>query len=438
MNNDLSTAIGNMHCNMTIEGDILCLANNNINYNSTNNNINCKNLTISDTIVTTIAFYENIDIHIIVNHVNYAKQHNYDYFILRHELNDKYLNSDRDTKNTTVNLSSKQSRISFTSSQQRVTLLYKLFFDENFIGTIGNNVEKCQWKSTSKIYNYEKILWIDFDAIFLNDSISINNIINYSINKYIYYNYIMKNNKNYNLSLIITGDSSYKINAGVMILLKTNFTKFLLQSWDKFMKLAAMNDQIALAILLFGGDEKILKFLSSDSKSQSKQLQLIENLNRMKQGKSSFQDSVLSENFGGVTQLQATYSHNVLLPDKFGNNIAFVEQRLMNSNIWNQFNNIDNVLKQWVIHFAGQGYDIKSQMILKFLHYKQEYYTTQLQNKNEMRQAQRILKMFVENYCLKTARNVHIFEYAQKYGVSFEKAIQMLDKRNYTMYNITI
>ena len=453
--NSLKALIANIGCNMTSKGDIFCLHLSSSNYNINSTSM-YRYVSTSDTLVTTIAFYENIKFEIVANHANYARQHNYDYFVLRHKLKDKHLDLNSNSKrmytytdkDTGINISnvSKPDTMSFIGSQQRVTLLYRLFFDNNFIiQDLDFLVSKSKLKLSK---NYQRILWIDFDAIFLNDSISIDNIINYSINKYSYYNYKMKNN----LSLIMTGDWSYKINTGVMILLKTNFTKFLLQTWHKLMKLGHTKNQIALGILLFGGNENlnILKRLSNCSDS-NRQLafeltsKLVENLNRMKQFNSSFHNNIFAENFGAVTQFQATYSHNVLLSQQFGNNIAFVKQGLMNSNIWNQFNNIDNVLKQWIMHFAGQGAVVRFQMISIFLHYKQDYryYIDYLQlnnppTRNLMKQQDKILKKYVQNNCFSLKKKADMFAYALQRRVSFEKAMEILDKRNYAKYNITI
>ena len=179
-----------------------------ITHNCTSNNYNysCNSNPVR-TVVATIAFYKNLKENIIFNHRSYTQRHNYDYFVLRRRL------FDYDRKSL--------------ATHQRALLIWNLLYNKSF----ETNVET---KTT-----YSRVLWIDFDAIFLNDSIKIDEIINYSYNS----NFIPFEKRN-DISLILTGDWNHVINAGVLIFQKNDFTEHLLLLWHQLMNLCNYISQL--------------------------------------------------------------------------------------------------------------------------------------------------------------------------------------------------
>ena len=152
------------------------------------------------TVVTTIGFYTNLDQMIVSNHKHYCKLHNYDYFILRKQLHQYDNNGPK------------------FGTQQRALLIWNLLFNKTFETNIKSGT------------TYSRVLWIDFDAIFINDNITIDQIILYS------YKMNCISPKHYsNVSVIVTGDQNIALNAGVMIFKKNKFTQRLLIQWHNLM-----------------------------------------------------------------------------------------------------------------------------------------------------------------------------------------------------------
>ena len=163
---------------------------NNIQLNSNENNYNYNYNFINKsgtrrqirTVVTSIGFYNNLSTfdNIISNHINYASLNGYDYFLLRKQL----YNYNRKRKH---------------GPMQKALLLYNLMYNKTFETNIN-------YTNT-----YTHVIWIDFDAIFLNDKLTIDKILNYAC----YIHTIPSINCNFNkISLSISGDWNFIINAG--------------------------------------------------------------------------------------------------------------------------------------------------------------------------------------------------------------------------------
>ena len=154
------------------------------------------------TVVTTVAFYDKPDPKIVSNHRRYTKTHNYDYFILRQKLYQYTTNGIR------------------FGTQQRALLVWNLLFNKSF----ETNIERGT--------TYSRVLWVDFDAVFINDNITIDEIVFYT-----YKMNCIEPKYYHNVSVIVTGDHYRILNAGVMIFNKNKFTQDLLMQWHKLMNL---------------------------------------------------------------------------------------------------------------------------------------------------------------------------------------------------------
>ena len=398
-------------------GNIYFLSNNSKEFAT---NQRCSKVSKQRIVIATIAFYDESSQRIIRNHQNYANANGYDYFILKHIITNQY----QDT--------------GAFGTQQRVMMIYNLLFDKNF--------EMNAHFGTT----YDIVLYIDFDAIFMNDSITVQDIISYTVDNYDhtgntneqcdkdFYDYNITCDS---LSLIMTGDWVERINAGVMIFRKTEFTKELLLLWHRLMILSEMNDQVSLAILLFGNQTMIWNAIGSShrnvhvfgAKNQTLDMnsvrddydtkinELVAYLNENKQPTSKFILSVLHSNLGSVTETQAKYTHDVLLSNRYKSIVAFVKQSVMNNNIWNQFNNYGNMLGQWILHAAGQPSQFRQRLLDMFLNYKSNH---TFENHVEIRRN-------VRNYCLQSTKNFKLFKLAKRWNTSFDKTIELIDKKNY-------
>ena len=327
------------------------------NNTSTLNNVNGTHINNHGirTVIATIAIYsdeyDSMFNSVVENHKHYAQTHGYDYFILRHDL-EMY-----DYHHGPI------------GTQQRALLIENLLYNKKF--EINNVFNKT----------YDKVLWIDFDALFLNDKISIDQIIQYTQKLYSNFEYQYKKNY-YNLTnisplnhvnLIVTGDWKYRINGGVMIFIKSDFIKQLLNIWKRMMKLCHVNDQFSLVMLLFlsckqqsdhdryhddyfqmfseMSDDELYKFVNIENKINS---------------------SFTLNQYQGytVSQLQSFYVREKFIKnDEIINRIAWIQQTKMNSNIWHQLWN-HHIFNQWIIHFAGQPSKNVKQLIKGFIRMK--------------------------------------------------------------------
>ena len=189
----------------------------NIFYNFSTNMNGINNIRNKRTVVTTIGFYNYLPQTIINNHMEYAQIHGYDYFILRKQLH----NYHREYKYGTM---------------QRGLLIWNLLYNETFETNI------IFINETYSIYlTYSRVIWIDFDAIFLNDSINADYWINYACNMHsIASNNCSSdsnNNNNNGISLILAGDWAHVINAGVLIFEKNSVTRTLLETWIEILNI---------------------------------------------------------------------------------------------------------------------------------------------------------------------------------------------------------
>ena len=211
------------------------------------------------------------------------------------------------------------------------------------------------------------------------------------------------------ISLILAGDWKWRINAGVLIFIKSDFTKQLLQLWRSIMVLTNINDQDSLALLLFhypnvtrifekskkqlqdtytGANianvntlDNINNYINNSQQNVSHQQQHHRFVNMsqfglLKQYCESINDKEFIINYYGgltVTRQHIEYVYNDLLSDNLivKKHVLWVETIKMNSNIWYQVYN-NQIMNQWIIHFAGQG-DFKQMLIEKFVSYKKEY-----------------------------------------------------------------
>ena len=290
---------------------------------------------------------------------------------------------------------------------------------------------------------YDRVLCIDMDAIFLNDSITIDSILmnniknngnysdynysygysyNYNYNSQVKYEYGLNSSLNGNLtshdkininhgdesrstdvdditdiSLILAGDWKLRINAGVLIFIKSDFTKKLLQLWRSIMHLTNINDQESLALLLFHYPTIIQIYEKRKQKIANANVNTNANaitgvvINDYNYNISQFKLHVLkkfclstvdNEDFKmnyyhgfTVTREHINHVYNDLLFDNFivKKHVLWVETVKLNSNIWYQLCNND-IMNQWIVHFAGQG-SFKHKLIQKFVNYKKKYQT---------------------------------------------------------------
>ena len=391
------------------------------NYNK-NNNASNPSTRIA---IATIGFYSKLNELVVENHKQYAKQHSYDYLILRHTITDVY-------KETGP-----------FGTQQRVMFIYKLLYDKQF-------EMNAKFKST-----YDIVLWIDFDALFINDSITIEDIIDYSMKQY---NHNM--NKCYNmsydsLSMILTGDFLAPINAGVIIFKKTQFLQSLLKLWSNIMIFCAnpMNDQTSLKIALFGNKNIISKFskILTDydidfDKLHNKSAVISQITNTNQTDLNSIQEYMekvgeqgmfINKNsqdetswVPGVTANQARYNHDVLMIPMYHHHVALIKQSKMNNNIWNQFNKYqtNRLMNQWIIHFAGQKQ--RDKLLQIFCEYKQSYLQNNI-NVNQQRNMFDCIRKISTSAHKKTFSKY--WQYSSQHDTSMEEAVSMRDARNYAL-----
>ena len=498
--------------NSTINNNIFYLNNEQTKTSILHNNKNPR------VIIATIAFYDKPNRLVIDNHLHYAKKHHYDYFILRKQISHKFMQ--------------RHGRI---GTQQRVMLIYKLLFDNQF--------------EMNKILNqtYDIVLWIDFDAIFLNDSIKIENLINNTIDKYHDHNstFDKMNINNYDnnsyhmhcynithdsLSMIVSGDYNLPINAGVLIFIKNNNLESLINIWYNIMVIFPMDDQLSLYMALFGNQtllshldinlESILKLsvsLSNISSSNDNdhdesltnnidvdinmnttnnnsgynyninenhyhvydQFTTVEVMRKLRSiiGKEVMgniwldlkyasihpyqykrEKETLTTASRGVTWNQAKYNHDYLLDKKYFNHIAFVKQSMMNNNIWSNYNryNTSDIMKQWIIHFSGQG-SKRNELIQLFVDYKNEFEcnrnSSHSYNYNNYTNTKcvvglkmsSVMKDIIQNYPFNREMNRKygkMFDFCKQQvfdgrnNFSVEKCIQAIDYRHYD--NLTL
>ena len=241
---------------------------------------------------------------VIENHEKYASKHNYDYFLLT-----DYLNH------------------SCNAKWQKPFLIYNLFFNQSFLKTaaVENKVKTTFVNSNDTKIEFEYVLWIDVDAIFMNLSVTVESIFDYATK--------MCNNS---ASLIITGDKNAILNNGIFIFKKSEFTKQFLEKWMNAPKadIKKMSDQPRMVAILLGAE-------SSDNETI---------------WKSKFE---LTWGTQTISRNQSQYAQSHILDPKVKQHVCIVEQNVMNS--------YTDFYKQgdFILHLAGMSN--KLQIITKYL-----------------------------------------------------------------------
>ena len=279
------------------------------------NNKKCS-MNITYTVVVSMCFYNKCNRKIIDNHNGYAKTHNYDYFLLKRPLD--YFKYE-----------------ALVGTKQRVPLFIGLMNDHNFEA----NKNRCD----NMTILYHRIIYLDFDALFLHNNINIDTILIHTIPKYTKYNS--------DISMIMTGDWNLILNAGVMILLRNKLLIEILYMWQTFEKLFQDDDQRCL-LAVFSSSISIQNLLQKN-KTQLKPLM----------------DEAHNVIFNGghVTYKEAMKS-NKIINKIYQNHCIFIEQSIMNSNIWLLYNDKEIKQNHWIAHYAGQNFknDLISET-LKFI-----------------------------------------------------------------------
>ena len=190
------------------------------------------------------------------------------------------------------------------------------------------------------------------------------------------------------------------------------------------MKIVPVNDQVSLAFLLFGN-----KNIVNENNIKSKSSKLKEYIERQRRHNHEFIMNILGENHGAVTGNAARFSHDILMNKKYHKHVALIKQSMMNNNICNQYNSNENIIKQWIIHFAGQG--IKGQMITRFLNFKKKYLNDELTRK-DMHHVNEMVRQ--RSHGIKHCK--HYADVAKYHNITFEQAVRRVDKREYAKYRL--
>ena len=341
---------------------------------------------------------------------------------------------------------------------QRGLLLFNLLFNLEF--------------ETNKYYNdnntYKYVIWIDFDAIFLNDNINIKYLINHVNNMY-NYNYSYNNSENNNsLSLLVAGDWNHVINAGVLLFQKNNITKYLLKTWMNVMTICQywtlytesqdiektklhntscyLNDQSALTMVLFdehyGLTKEILLLNELHNNFDYSSYNIWDYYkNTILQIMNSFYPFII-EPEQNVNIDCTIYGEMVVIGEQcidiakkissssiFYNHIFWIEQNIFNSNIWQKFRiPTTQFLKPLILHFAGPTKG--SNLLPVFLNYKKimnnqsvstnvkEYFSTKLEG-------------YIENYVYGRAKKYKVKKLVQS-KTTHDKYVLSLYERNIT------
>lgn len=224
------------------------------------------------------------------NHKMYAEKHNYSYILERNYIEPEY-----------------------PMLWQKPFLLYNVFYNQTFLK---------QHAMENKEFDY--ILWIDFDAIIMNSSITIESLIDNA-----------KTTCNQaSTSLIIVGDYNAMFNAGIFILKRSEMTEQFFERWSKpkYLKLG-WEDQGAAISILRGAE------LSDDEKI--------------------WKDKLQSGSVRTVTMDEAKYAQRYLVNSKWREFVCITSQTEMNSYPSNYKKG------HFAIHFPGRG--DKPSMLRKYL-----------------------------------------------------------------------
>ena len=289
-------------------------------YINTNNEIK--------TIVASIATYGRINMEIVENQKIYCKKHGYDYFLLR-----KLLPNPFNSKYTHFQDHLTQSK---TAKLQKPTLLNNLMFNWNY-----TDCARCP---------YDRILWMDFDAIFYNHSVTIDDTINNGVNSK--YTNLSNITDVSDVSLMLTGEFNYRINSGVLLFYKTSFIKYLFKKWHFILQFTSLRDQAALAYLLFNY-QKITNLYNLFENNNIDNSNIIKQLDTSSPEFRKFDENIYHQINSIDFQINELYLQlNNTMSNDVNNNILFTEPIKMNANVHFLLNNF-NILNLWIIHLAG-------------------------------------------------------------------------------------
>ena len=396
------------------------------------NNLSCLS---NRTVVATIGYYSHLSEMIVSNHFQYSQKHGYDYFILRRRLH----NYNRKSKYGTM---------------QRALLIWNLLYNASFE---TNNINFT--------YTYTHVIWIDFDAIFLNDSITVGNMIDFASEMISNTSVLsmMMGKSSYesdtrDISLIVSGDWTHVINAGVLIFQKNEVTEYILKQWLRILGVCQyyphyrsimqydsenmptknescqLTDQLGLVLILFDETLNVSKALNliqelellhvqssdHDKKENAKDKYLIDssavsiifdtfgkyilhNGTNLKRSRSK--QSQLMQNCSGIRNFydkRAVIREQCLtigneLSKMFVNHVGWIEQSKFNANIWSQYRvDASRLLYPWVLHLAGQSQKIP--LLKLFVDYKQvmnNQSVTQDVKKFETQKVERLVNRYV-------------------------------------------
>ena len=173
------------------------------------NNNDKKNRNDLKIAIATVAFYSDSQINheIYMNQVYYSKYHNYDYYCLRYPF------SGQNYSNLKLHTFWKPLLIDSLLHFKNISFDNR---DIKNIETWNNNINKNKNKNNA---NYDYVFWIDFDALFMNYSISIESLIFNEFEKIHsrYNRYNKNNNINARFDLLMACETKFSYNAGIMI-----------------------------------------------------------------------------------------------------------------------------------------------------------------------------------------------------------------------------
>ena len=288
----------------------------------------CNNLTFNVLIATSLLggnhgpVLHRVEKTIFNNHLNYAKLHNYSYFCLEHKI-------------TTDDI---------TAQWQKPYLLEQLFYNRsNFINdSFYSNSNHIHINQRGRDCDFDHILWIDFDAIFMNDEVTVESILDYAVQQLNTLNNV-NNISRTDVELVVTGDQHVTVNGGVVVWKKSNFTKKIMTTWRRSRALHRSVDSLTLGVVLQG-----LKEYDDDGKWQN----------------------MLKQRFSTATESQAMSAMKNLMSEEYKKNVVIAKQRLMNS--YDLRSESSGFHKgDFIVHFAGR--ENKDDLVFKYLKQKQSF-----------------------------------------------------------------
>lgn len=167
----------------------------------------------------------SINDYIVENHKNYCKLHDYTYILFTENIVDAPW-----------------------STYQKPYMFEKILYDQEFLSN-KFNIE----------HTFDYALFLDFDAIFINTSQNILNLFEIIPKKYNAHfgnqsYFLNERDTREKLSIIISGDIGGIVNAGVIAMKKTEFTKNFLSEWKLAPFGLKWEDQGQLAAILSGAN----------------------------------------------------------------------------------------------------------------------------------------------------------------------------------------